>query len=197
MGTGERELHLGQIYGVNPQQLPSSVQYIGLGHLHRPQEILAPAKTLYSGSLIELDFGEREQDKRVVVFEAKAGRAVARRVGAAHAPAGGCATSRARSRSCGRWRASAATPSCACTCRAEAPVPGLAERVRELLPNALDVARAYHPAGTTRRPRPTARRVGTDPATLFAEYYRRRNKADAARRSCGRSSTQLHEEASR
>ena len=50
-GTGERELHLGQVYGVNPQQLPSSVQYIGLGHLHRPQEVLAPAKTLYAGSL--------------------------------------------------------------------------------------------------------------------------------------------------
>src|SRR3990172_3631772 len=61
VGTGERELHLGQIYGVNPQQLPSGVQYIGLGHLHRPQEVPAPSKTLYAGSLIELDFGEREQ----------------------------------------------------------------------------------------------------------------------------------------
>ena len=71
VGTGERELHLGQIYGVNPQQLPSSVQYIGLGHLHRAQEVLAPAKTLYPGSLIELDFGEEQQDKSVVVFEAQ------------------------------------------------------------------------------------------------------------------------------
>ena len=71
VGTGERELHLGQIYGVNPQQLPSNVQYIGLGHLHRPQEVLAPAKTLYPGSLVELDFGEEQQDKSVVVFEAQ------------------------------------------------------------------------------------------------------------------------------
>ncbi len=53
------------------------MQYIGLGHLHRPQEILAPARTLYAGSLIELDFGEQEQEKRVVVFEAKPGRPVA------------------------------------------------------------------------------------------------------------------------
>ena len=75
VGTGERELHLGQIYGVNPQQLPSSVQYIGLGHLHRPQEVLAPAKTRYPGSLIELDFGEQEQYKSVVVFEAQPQRA--------------------------------------------------------------------------------------------------------------------------
>ena len=71
VGTGERELHLGQIYGVNPQQLPSAVQYIGLGHLHRPQEVLAPAKTRYPGSLIELDFGEQEQDKSVVVLDAQ------------------------------------------------------------------------------------------------------------------------------
>jgi len=73
-GTGERELHLGSIYGVNPQQLPSGVQYIGLGHLHRPQEVLAPAKTLYSGSLVELDFGEEQQEKSVVVFEAAPGK---------------------------------------------------------------------------------------------------------------------------
>ena len=59
VGTGERELHLGQVYGVNPQQLPSTVQYVALGHLHRPQEVLAPAKTRYPGSLIELDFGEQ------------------------------------------------------------------------------------------------------------------------------------------
>src|SRR5512141_3239161 len=49
-GTGERDLHLGQVYGVNPQQLPASVQYIGLGHLHRPQEIVAPSRTCYAGS---------------------------------------------------------------------------------------------------------------------------------------------------
>ena len=75
VGTGERELHLGQVYGVNPQQLPSGVQYIGLGHLHRPQEVLAPAKTLYPGSLVELDFGEEQQDKSVVVFDAQPQRA--------------------------------------------------------------------------------------------------------------------------
>jgi exonuclease SbcD len=56
VGTGERELHLGQIYGVNPQQLPSTVQYIALGHLHRPQEV-SPARTLYQLAH-QLDFGE-------------------------------------------------------------------------------------------------------------------------------------------
>src|SRR3990170_3147707 len=71
VGTGERELHLGQIYGINPQQLPAGVQYIGLGHLHRPQEVLAPAKTRYPGSLIEPAFGEQEQAKSAVVIDAQ------------------------------------------------------------------------------------------------------------------------------
>ncbi len=75
VGTGERALHLGQIYGLTPEELPGNVQYVGLGHLHRPQEVLAPARTFYSGSLLELDFGEVEQDKRVVVVDAKPGRA--------------------------------------------------------------------------------------------------------------------------
>src|SRR5262249_9939293 len=75
VGTGERALHLGQVYGLTAAQLPGHVQSIGLGPLHRPQEVLAPARTFYSGSLIELDFGEVEQDKRVVIVDAKPGRA--------------------------------------------------------------------------------------------------------------------------
>ena len=179
-GTGERELHLGQAYGINPQQLPSGVQYIGLGHLHRPQEITAPARTFYAGSLIELDFGEKEQDKRVVVFEAKAGRPAS--VESVPITAGR------------RLRDLAGTLDELCAqageagdallrvvVRADAPVPGLAERVKELLPNALEVAVEYpRPAGAGDAVAGAAEtRVGMDPTRLFAEYYRRRNKADA------------------
>ncbi|HXK11441.1 MAG TPA: exonuclease SbcCD subunit D [Vicinamibacteria bacterium] len=174
VGTGERELHLGQIYGVSPQQLPSSVQYIGLGHLHRPQEVLAPAKTLYAGSLVELDFGEKEQDKRVVVLEAKAGRPVAvesvpitagRRL---RDVAGTLEGLRALAGSVG-------DDFLRVTVRVDSPVPGLAERVKELLPNALDVT-VDHPRNAT-GPEPSGgSRVGLEPATLFAAYYERRNR---------------------
>ena len=114
VGTGERELHLGQIYGVNPQQLPSSVQYIGLGHLHRPQEVLAPAKTLYPGSLVELDFGEEQQDKSVVVFEAQPQKAPSS--SSCRSPrAGACGRSRPVSTSWSASRASGPTTiTCAC-----------------------------------------------------------------------------------
>ena len=113
VGTGERELHLGQVYGVNPQQLPSAVQYIGLGHLHRPQEILAPAKTRYPGSLIELDFGEQEQDKSVVVLDAQPQRAARHRARSRSRRDEGCARSRARSTTCSASPRREATTTCA------------------------------------------------------------------------------------
>ena len=140
--AGERELHLGQVYGVNPQQLPSAVQYIALGHLHRPQEVLAPAKTRYPGSLIELDFGEQEQEKSVVVLDAQAQRppgielvevTAGRRLRTVEGTFAELAhLADLRSDDYLRVRV-----------KAEAPTPGLADRVKELLPNALDVTVDY------------------------------------------------------
>jgi exonuclease SbcD len=173
VGTGERALHLGQVYAVEPQRLPSSVQYIGLGHLHRPQEVLAPARTFYAGSLIELDFGEREQDKRVVIFEAKAGRPasiewVPLTAGRRLRDIGG---------SLDELRAIAAEVGedfLRVTVKADGPVPGLADRIKELLPNALDV-RIDHPRREGGADLAGSRRVGVEPGRLFATYYERRN----------------------
>jgi exonuclease SbcD len=174
-GSGERALHLGDVYGVNPQQLPSCVQYIGLGHLHRPQEVLAPAKTLYAGSLVELDFGEREQEKRVVVFEAKAGRPAS--VESVPITAGRRLREVAGTLAeLERLSADAGDDFLRVTVRADGPVPGLAERVRERLPNALEVTVEYP------RSEPLAgaggeARVRLAPARLFAAYYEHRNGA--------------------
>jgi exonuclease SbcD len=172
-GTGERQLHLGDIYGINPQQLPASVQYIALGHLHRPQELTAPSKTFYSGSLIELDFGEREQDKRVVLVEASPGKAASiesvpltagRRLRDVSGTfeelqglAGGLGDAFLR-----------------VTVKTSAPVPGLAEQVKQLLPNALDVT-VDHPR---EEPGPAEPRTSLQPAELFARYYARKNGAE-------------------
>ncbi len=175
VGTGERELHLGQVYGVDPQQLPSTVQYIALGHLHRPQEILAPAKARYPGSLIELDFGEQDQEKSVVVVDARprrppgielVGLTAGRRLRTVEGTlpelqrlAGGTGTDYLR-----------------VTVKAEAPTPGLAERVKELLPNALDVTVDHPRNGGARANGDGRRRVRLAPGPLFAEYYEYRNQ---------------------
>ncbi|HVO09637.1 MAG TPA: exonuclease SbcCD subunit D [Vicinamibacteria bacterium] len=194
-GTGERELHLGQIYGVNPQQLPSSVQYIGLGHLHRPQEVLAPARTFYAGSLLELDFGEKEQDKRVIVVEAKPGR----RASVESVPVTAGRRLRDVAGTLDELQAVAGDLADAflrVTVRAEAPLPGLAERVKELLPNALEVSVEHPrlPGGNGAAGR--GGRVALEPGRLFTEYYHHRHGAEPPA-ELQRLFETLYEEASR
>jgi exonuclease SbcD len=172
VGTGERPLHLGEIYGVNAQQIPAGVQYVGLGHLHRPQEIAAPSRTFYAGSLIELDFGEREQDKRVVMVEARPGKPAS--IESVPITAG----RRLRDVAGTLDELKALTPVddfLRVTVKVDAPVPGLADQVRELLPNAVDVQLDYQrlPAGAE-----PARLKHLDPVELFADFYRRRNGAE-------------------
>ncbi len=195
VGTGERALHLGEIYGVKPQQLPSSVQYIALGHLHRPQEVLAPARTLYPGSLIELDFGEEHQEKSVVVFEAQprnppkieivpitAGRRL-RTVEAAFDEL---------QRSADEWTDNYLRV----RVKAEAPTPGLADRVKELLPNALDVTVDYpRDEGKAKQERGKGR-VKLAPAVLFAAYYEHRHQAPPPK-ELQELFDQIHEEATK
>jgi exonuclease SbcD len=174
-GTGERGLHLGRIYGVNPQQLPSGVQYVGLGHLHRAQEVLAPAKTLYAGSLVELDFGEEQQEKSVVVVEARAGRAPAIEivpVAAGRRLRTVEATLDELARSAGEWK----DDYLRVRVKTARPEPGLADRVKEILPNALEVT-VDHPREGTGAPEPGEGRVRLAPAQLFAAYYEHRHQA--------------------
>jgi DNA repair protein SbcD/Mre11 len=174
VGTGERALHIGQVYALSPQQLPGNVQYIGLGHLHRPQEILAPSKTRYSGSLLELDFGEKEQEKSVVVIDAKPAR------GAAIEVVPLLAGRRLRDiegtlPDLMAMKADLGDAFLRARVKVEAPVPGIAERVKEMLPNALDVSLVYEtqPGGRAGPPRGSLK-----PAELFADFYRGKHKAD-------------------
>jgi exonuclease SbcD len=174
VGTGERALHLGQIYGLTAEELPSNVQYIGLGHLHRPQEVLAPARTFYSGSLLELDFGELEQDKRVVLVDAKPGRAPSIESAAVTAGRrlrdvkGTLAELEKQAGTLGSDYLRVAVVT-------EGPVPGLAEQVRELLPNAVEVTLDYPRVA----PAPNGRHSSSalPPGELFARFYERKNGA--------------------
>jgi exonuclease SbcD len=195
VGTGERELHLGQIYGVNPQQLPSSVQYVALGHLHRPQEVLAPAKTRYPGSLIELDFGEQEQDKSVVVLEARPGRPPAvelvpvtagRRLRAVEGTL----------EELQRLAGETGDDYLRVTVKTGGPEPGLADRVKQLLPNALDVTVDHPRDGGASQGERGKGRVKLAPAQLFAAYYQHRHQAPPSR-PLQQLFDQIHEEAAR
>jgi exonuclease SbcD len=195
VGTGERELHLGQIYGVDPQQLPSNVQYIALGHLHRPQEILAPAKTRYPGSLIELDFGEEDQEKSVVVLDARPRRPPG--VELARITAGRrLRTVEGTLGDLQRLAGERSSDYLRVKVKAEAPTPGLAERVKELLPNALDVTVDHPRNGSGPRGERGRGRVRLAPGELFAAYYAYRHQSPPPA-ELQRLFDQIHEEAAR
>lgn len=73
VGGGERKIHIGQQYAATSHSIPPSASYVALGHIHRPQQIAnAAAPSWYSGSILQLDFGEMH-DKGVVVVDAEAG----------------------------------------------------------------------------------------------------------------------------
>ena len=71
---GERELHLGEAYAATPEAIPPGPQYVALGHIHAPQPVpgaRVPAE--YAGSLLELDFGEAGEQKRLVIVDVEPG----------------------------------------------------------------------------------------------------------------------------
>ena len=73
-GRGERDLHMGETYTILPADIPPGAQYIAMGHIHAPQRVPgAPGPAEYAGSLLPLDFGERDEVKRVVLVEAEPG----------------------------------------------------------------------------------------------------------------------------
>lgn len=173
----ERQITIGADYAVSPMRLPGTATYVALGHIHRPQKVSgAPCEARYSGSLIQLDFGERGQDKGVILVDAAPGKppkaktlpitagrklmdvdttvdrlgSLAREVGDAYLRV---------------------------NLQVDTPAPGLADRVREALPNALDV-RLVLPEQEEGRAAATLK--GLDPREQFVAYYRAEHAADPA-----------------
>jgi exonuclease SbcD len=186
-GGGERALHLGQVYAVSPQRLPATAHYVALNHLHRPQRVPAPAWAEYSGSPLQLDFGEVDQAKRVVLVEAHPGRPVkvqnvpltsGRNLLDVH---GTLDELRARAENLrGAYLR--------VTLNVPAPAPGLANRVKEILPDALEVRLDYprvEAPATSEGGTAEAGHDGTavpatviEPVQRLQAYYRREHGAD-------------------
>ena len=63
------------VFPVDPGILPSQVHYVALGHMHQPQNVSGTAaQTRYAGSILQMDFGERGQQKSVCLIEAQPGK---------------------------------------------------------------------------------------------------------------------------
>jgi exonuclease SbcD len=168
----EREIHIAKPYAVSPQRFPSTAHYIALGHLHRPQEISAPSRTLYAGSILQLDFGEREQKKRVVIIDAHPGKPAT--IESYPLTSGRQLTEvnctlpelQARAETFGDdWLR--------VTLKVDKPVPGIADTVRQIAPNTLEVRLEYPRAESA--PFEVA---GSNPIELFSQFYQQRWAAE-------------------
>lgn len=71
-GGGEREAHIFG-YAIPSSAFPSHLSYVALGHLHRQQKMPHGAAVWYSGSPLQLDFGEVDDQKGVLLVEAEPG----------------------------------------------------------------------------------------------------------------------------
>jgi exonuclease SbcD len=71
-GGGERKAHIFG-YAVPANVFPGHMSYVALGHLHRQQKIPHAGQVWYSGSPLQLDFGEVEDRKGVLLVEAEPG----------------------------------------------------------------------------------------------------------------------------
>jgi DNA repair protein SbcD/Mre11 len=73
LGGGERDAHTIFEYSVPTTVFPAHLHYVALGHLHRAQKLEGGCPIHYSGSILQLDFGEEEDKKSVNVIEAVPG----------------------------------------------------------------------------------------------------------------------------
>jgi exonuclease SbcD len=164
LGGGERDAQTVFEYSVPATVFPPSASYVALGHLHRTQQLAGPAPTWYPGSPIAVDFGEEADAKHVLVVEATPGAPAKVRPIALRSPRplrtvrGTVAELAAGAEELGDalLRVFVTEPGRA----------GLADEVRRVLPNALDVRVELPEVGPA--PKPPDR--GHSPQELFAAY---------------------------
>jgi exonuclease SbcD len=73
MGGGERSVHTIEDYSLSALAFPVTAQYVALGHLHRAQDVPGPTRIRYSGSPLQLDFGETADVKSVTLVDLEPG----------------------------------------------------------------------------------------------------------------------------
>jgi DNA repair protein SbcD/Mre11 len=72
-GGGERSVHTIEDYSLSALAFPVTAQYVALGHLHRSQDVPGATRIRYSGSPLQLDFGETANTSSVTVVDLEPG----------------------------------------------------------------------------------------------------------------------------
>jgi exonuclease SbcD len=178
----ERQLHVSDGYATRPEHLPT-VSYAAFGHIHRPQDLPGTTRGRYAGSPLQLDFGELDEEKQVVLVELHPGDPA--RVTPLPLRAGRRLLHFEGTIAQLEERApSVRDELCRIVVRTEQPVADLSERVRELLPRAtlLQVREVVANRRLVLAEEATASVGGAEPALLdlFREYLAAQGTRSAA-----------------
>ena len=173
MGGGERSAHTVFAYSLPGTAFPPDLHYAALGHLHREQRIEGRCPVHYSGSPLQLDFGETEDAKSVKVIEAVPGKPVRVEV----VPLSSGKRLRRVRGTMVELQALAETHRDGYLLVEvdEPPRLGLADEVRESFPNAVEVRVPRPDTGTDGAPDRTR---GRPPQELFRDYLKGRGESD-------------------
>jgi exonuclease SbcD len=172
----EREVTIGMEYAVAPSRLPTQAAYAALGHIHRPQAVRGtPCPARYAGSPLQLDFGEAGQAKSVTIIEGRPGapaqvREVPLTTGRSLITVEGTLDqimSRAEELAGAYLRVAVET---------DGPVPGIADRIRQVLPDAVDIRLTYE----RKDEEPEKGLASLSPRDQFVSYYRAAHGSEPA-----------------
>ena len=76
LANSEYVFHSTESYTLSPDLLPEAASYVALGHMHKSQPVpgFAASRARYSGSILQLDFGEQGDDKGVLLLNVAPGQ---------------------------------------------------------------------------------------------------------------------------
>ena len=165
-GGGERTAHIFDYY-VPADIFPVEAHYVALGHIHKPQTIPGRCPIRYAGSPFALDFGETHGEHCVMLVDAEVGKParveqVPLNSGRALTTIHGGALELER-------QVGTTGDDFLRVYVEEAPSPGLAERVREMFPHAVDVI-VVRPGETATERKAIDPGELRDPRTQFQRY---------------------------
>lgn len=171
-GGGERTAHIFG-YALPSSLFPGHLSYVALGHLHRQQKMPHSSAVWYSGSPLQLDFGEVNDQKGALLVRAEPGRpssveelplAAGRRLMELTGPLGHILE-----------RADEVGDAYVRVVLRESARVGLADEVRTAIPNAVEVVLDNPDEGGREAAKP---RQGLDPTEAFSRYLADRDSSD-------------------
>jgi exonuclease SbcD len=76
VSESERELMIGNLNMLEVDKITEGIDYMALGHIHRPQKLKSKVPALYSGSPIPLSFSEHYDTKSIILLKVNENKSI-------------------------------------------------------------------------------------------------------------------------